>query len=258
MSGWVAGTAFAAALLLGMLVMLEVGRRTRRHRIERGKSGEPVPGAGAVEAAIFAILGLLVAFTFSSAGSRFDQRRALIIEEANDIGTAYLRLDLLPPEPRAALQEQFRQYVDARLAAYRAVPDLERVRIEVARSVALQGEIWTRAVAATREAPSPAGILLLPALNAMIDIATTRIAMTRMHPPIEIFLTMGVLALACALLAGYAMGASPTRSWLHTLGFAAIVALTVYVTVDLEFPRLGMITVEAFDEVLVDVRASMR
>jgi hypothetical protein len=92
----------------------------------------------------------------------------------------------------------------------------------------------------------------------MFDIATTRTASTQMHPPVVIFGLLAVLALACALLAGFSMGADPTRSWLHVVGFAAILALTIYVTVDLEFPRLGLIRIDYFDELLAEVRAAMR
>jgi hypothetical protein len=102
------------------------------------------------------------------------------------------------------------------------------------------------------------GMLLLPALNTMFDIAATRAAAFQMHPPPAIFGLLGFLALACALLAGFSMGADRSRSWLHVVGFAAIVALTIYVTMDLEYPRLGLIRVTDFDRLLVDVRATMR
>src|SRR5262249_8868795 len=84
-------------LLLGMLLFLEIGRRVaiRRLKKDTGTAGE---GVGAVDGAVFALLGLLLAFTFSGASSRFDTRRQLIVEETNDIGTAYLRIDLLPTD----------------------------------------------------------------------------------------------------------------------------------------------------------------
>jgi hypothetical protein len=79
---------------LGMLVLLETGRRLGVRRLAKDPEGAPA-GTGAVDAAVFALLGLLVAFTFSGAASRFEERRNLIVEETNDIGTAYLRLDLV-------------------------------------------------------------------------------------------------------------------------------------------------------------------
>ncbi len=104
----------AGGLFIALLAFLEVGRRIGRAARQEGKeAGNRL--AGAVDAAVYGLLGLLIAFTFSGAAARFEARRHLIIEEANDIGTAYLRLDMLPAEAQAALKEKFRQYVDSRL-----------------------------------------------------------------------------------------------------------------------------------------------
>jgi hypothetical protein len=109
---------FTSGLFLGMLLFMEIGRRVavRRMREDTGAAGE---GVGTVDGAVFAQLGLLIAFTFSGASSRFDTRRQLIVEETNDIGTAYLRLDLLPADLQPALRESFRRYLDARIEVYR-------------------------------------------------------------------------------------------------------------------------------------------
>jgi hypothetical protein len=199
----------------------------------------------------------LLAFTFSGAAARFDARRQLIVEEANAIGTAYLRLDVLPESARFALRGKFRRYVDTRLAVYRKLPDIAAAREEIAQANQLQTEMWNDAVAACRIERS-AAMLVLSALNAVIDIATTRTMATQMHPPMIIFGMLAGLALASALLAGYGMAAGQSRSWLHMVGFAAMMALAVYVTLDIEFPRFGLIRVDAFDQVLVDLRESMK
>ena len=247
------------ALFLGMLVLLETGRRIGNHRLASDAEGARA-GTGTVEGAVFALLGLLIAFTFSGATSRFDTRRDLIVQETNDIGTAYLRIDLLPASAQPALRDLFRRYVDSRLETYRKVPNMAAVKIELARSIALQGEIWTQAVAAGRleGAPPSATMLLLPALNEMIDITTTRTMAARMHPPLVIFAMLFGLALASALLAGYGMAGGKSRNWLHMIGFSAVMAVAVYVILDIEFPRLGLIHVDAFDQALVDLRASIQ
>src|SRR5258708_27393426 len=166
---------FALLLLIGMLLLLEIGRRygvRRRPKESEGERG----GLGTVEGAVFALFGLMVAFTFSGAATRFNEKRMLIAEEVNTIGTAYLRLDLVPQKAQAALQELFRRYVDSRLETYRKLPDMEAAKPAIAESKKLQEEIWTQAVAATLLPMShpDAGRLLLPALNNMIDITTTR------------------------------------------------------------------------------------
>jgi hypothetical protein len=243
----------AAGLLLAMFACLEIGHRLGRRRAAQDREGA---GAGVVDGAIFALLGLLIAFTFSGAASRFDQRRALIVEEANAIGTAYLRIDLVPAAAQVELRESFRRYLDARLAAYRAIPDLDKVNAELARAGRLQQEIWTKAVAAS--AGSPAAVLVLPALNQMIDITTTRTMAGQTHPPVIIFALLFGLALLSALLAGHGMGLANRRNWLHTATFALALAGAVYVIIDIEYPRVGLIRVDAFDAVLVELRESMK
>jgi hypothetical protein len=246
----------ASALVAGMLAMQEIGRRlgVRARRL----AGEAaVAGTGGVEGAVFALLGLLIAFTFSGAASRFDERRKLIVEEANAIGTAYLRLDLLPPAAQPDLRERFRRYLDTRLAAYRALPDMAKVKAELERAAGMQQEIWTKSLAAAAGS-QPATMLLLPALNEMFDITTTRTMAGQMHPPTIIFALLCGLALLSALLAGYAAAGAKARNWVHTTVFALTLAGAVYVILGIEFPRVGLIRVDAFDQVLVDLRQSMR
>ncbi len=216
-------------------------------------------GVGAAEAAVFGLLGLLIAFTFSGAASRFEDRRHLITAETNAIGTAYLRIDLLPADAQPELRELFRRYVDVRSATYRNVEDLTVTQAKLVEGAALQGNIWEKALIASRrpDASAQATMLLLPALNEMIDITTTRVMATRNHPPLVIFLLLGGLSLVGAMLVGYSTSPNKERSWFHTVVFAAFLSLTVYVIVDLEFPRVGVIRIDADDQILVELRESM-
>ena len=91
----------------------------------------------------------------------------------------------------------------------------------------------------------------------MIDISTTRLMSTRIHPPTIVYFMLGTVSLVAALLAGYGMASSKGRSWIHIVSFAAIIAATVFVILDLEYPRLGLIRVDAADEVLMELRRSM-
>jgi hypothetical protein len=242
-------------LWLGMLLFLEAGRRIgdRRRAADAGAAG----GTGAIEGAVFALFGLLVAFTFSSAASRFDARRELVVREANAIGTAYLRLDLLPAEAQPALRALFRAYLDSRLETYRLLSDIPAAEKELAHSVRLQGEIWARAVAASAQGQLSTPTLVLSALNEMFDIVTTRMMATRFHAPALVFALLFGLGLGCSFLAGYGMAGGRKRNWVHMIGFATITAISIYVILDMEYPRLGLIRVNAADRVLVELRQSM-
>jgi hypothetical protein len=248
------GVLLAIALFAILLLLLELGRRTGRRR----RAGDPErAGVAVVEGALFTLFGLLIAFTFSGAASRFDWHRQLLVEEANAIGTAYLRLDLLPAEAQPALRAKFREYVRARLDLYEAVPDSATARRALARATALHDEIWSLSIAGSRPEPATR-VVVLPALNAMFDIVTTRAVAAQTHPPGIILLLLVALALVSAVLVGEAMAVSPLRSWTHMGAFALMIALTVYVIVDLEYPRHGLIGLKQFDQVLVELLEKMR
>jgi len=247
-----------ACLFLGMLLFSEVGRRIGIASLARDPEGL-AKGTGAAEAAVFGLMGLIMAFTFSGAASRFEDRRHLITAEVNAIGTAYLRIDLLPGDSQPEMRGLFRRYADVRSVAYRNMEDQNATKAKLAEAEVLQKDIWTKALAACRqqEAPAQAAMLLLPALNEMIDITTTRAIATQNHPPLVVFLLLGALSLVGALLVGYDTSPNKDRSWLHMVVFAAIISLAVFVIVDLEFPRLGLIRIDAADQVLIELRKSM-
>jgi hypothetical protein len=245
------------ALLGTMLFCIEGGMRLRARHIRAAASD--TTGFAAVHGAAFALMGLMIAFTFSGAASRFDHRRDLIVEEANDIGTAYLRIELLPEAARGPLQTKFREYVDSRIETYRAGTDVARVAQSLQQAAELQGQIWQMARHAIDQAPSPpVAALIVPSLNDMFDIVTTRVAATQIHPPAIVWVMVGGLTIVCSFLVGYDLGGGVRRNWLHVLTFAVLFSLTLYVIIDMEYPRVGLIRVTAMDRMLEDVRDSMR
>lgn len=241
--------------ILGLFALLWLGLELGRYVARRHRAGGR-EGYGAVEGAVFALLGLLLAFTFSGAAGRFDARRQLIINEANAVGTAYLRLDLLPAASGAQLRQLFGQYLDARMAEYRRLATLQNAAAENARVEALEGAIWAQALAGCKTAEiAQAPQLVLPALNEMFDLREARMAAVHTHLPGVIVVLLVILEFLSALIAGYGMAGR--RSWLHMLSFAAILAITTYIIIDYEFPRFGLIRVDAFDQELVELRAGM-
>jgi hypothetical protein len=253
---WMLAPLVWLVLLGGMLLSMEAGMRVRARHLRAAQSDST--GFAGIHGAVFALMGLVIAFTFSGAASRFDHRRDLTVEEANDIGTAYLRIQLLPEAARGPLQDKFREYVDARLQTYRVGTDVVRVSQLLQQTAQYQGQIWKMAADAIGHAQTPpVAALIIPSLNAMFDIVTTRTAATQMHPPAVVWVMLGGLALVCSLLVGYDLG-GVRRSWLHLLTFALLFSLTLYVIIDMEYPRVGLIRVTAMDRLLQDVRDSMR
>jgi hypothetical protein len=248
----------AMGLFLGMLALIEFGRRIGIAKLARDPDGLS-KGIGASEGAIFGLLGLVIAFTFSGAAARFEARRQLITEEVNDIGTAYLRIEVVPEEARPELKKLFRQYLDLRIATYTNVDDPTEVDQKIAETAALQNIIWMKAVEACRR-PDIIGrpeAILLPALNQMFDIVTTRKAATMSHPPPAIYMLLGALSLVGSLLIGYGSSTNKHRARLHAFVFAAITSLSIFMIIDLEFPRMGFIRIDSADQLMVDLRRSI-
>lgn len=254
---WIAAIS-ALGLFAGMLAFCEIGRRIGKAKLAHDPGGL-AKGIGAAEGVVFGLLGLLIAFTFSGAASRFEDRRHLISEEANAIGTAYLRLDLLAAKDQPELRQLFRRYVEVRSTAYQSMEDETKTQANLSEGTALQASIWSKALLLSRstEAAPQAPMLLLPALNDMIDITTTRATATQNHPPVIVYGLLVALGLIGALLVGYSMSENKGRSWLHVMAFSAIMSLTVYVIIDLEYPRMGLIRVDSADQVLLDLRKGM-
>jgi hypothetical protein len=249
---------FLPGLFVCVLLFVWLGRWIGGHRTREETERERV-GLVTVETSIYALLGLMIAFSFSGATSRFDTRRAQTVQEANAIGTAYLRLDLLPAAQQPALRQKFRSYTEERMAVYRALPDIDTSNAHAARATALQGEIWEDSIAALRNAPERSSLLLVPALNDMIDITTTRAIALRTHTPPIILAALVVLTLICSLLVGYGLaGGKPFATNLHMMGFALMVTVTIYVILDLDHPRAGLIRLDYVDQALMEVRAGMK
>jgi hypothetical protein len=207
---------------------------------------------------VHALLALLIGFTFNGAASRFDARRQLVIQVVNSTGTAWQRIGSLPAEVQEPVRMDFRRYVDAVIK-----PDVEltsKSSIFGGSPVILstQDSLWARAL---RECLVPPGerarMLLLPSLNEMFGAVEQERLARLVHPPSIIFIMLGLTALAGALLVGYGSATSPRRSWIHSIGVAATIAMITFVMFELEYPRLGMIRVDAMDRALVELRATM-
>ena len=250
---------FIAALLFPLtLIFLEIGRRFGRKRLAEDPEGARA-GASAVEGAVFALFGLLIAFTFTGAASRFEARRNMIVEHTNAIGTAWLRLDLLPAEVQLALRQDFRLYVDGIIKIHQQIGDVPAVEKTLAHLGKLQDKIWKLAeTAVSRDSRPQVATLVLPALNEMFDLTASRIAAARFHVSMAVIWFLILLSMIASLLVGYAMASAQRRNWLHMILFALLISLTLYVIFDFEYPRYGIIRLDKADQIYFELRQTMQ
>lgn len=235
-------------LFLSVLLAVEIGRDYGWRRGDRLKADSP--GANALSAAIFALMGLFMAFSFSGAASRYDARRQLIINEINTATTVSARVSLAPAATQPAMRATLSRYIAARMEADH--PDGSSTRFVKALRKAndIQAELWQQAVAASQRPDAGEGVveLLLPSINAMNEAALSLAYMSLMHPPPIIHYMLIILAWAAAFLAGIGLSIHNRRSWVHAISFAAIVTAVIFITIDLEYPRAGFIRTDGFEK----------
>ena len=255
----------AAVFFVGSLLLLHLGRSLGLKYRERG-SIDAAAGHATVEGSIFGLMGLLLAFTISGALQRFDDRQQLVLQETNAAATAYDRLGVLGGQSAQDLRRKLRDYVLARVELYRTPHDFKLWQraedfsdAQEQAIVSRKGELWNAAVAACPNADfRPACSLALPALNTLFDVARLRAGASEKHPPQVIYFMLFGLGLGCSLLAGFGMASASARSPVHMVLFAGTLTMALYIVTDMEYPRLGLIRIEAFDHFLADVYEKMQ
>lgn len=242
---WLLVPTLAALLWLA----LESGYRCGRYR-QRHNPTEQAATVGAIVASILGLLALMLGFTFSFAASRFDAKREAAIEEANAIGTTFLRTRFLPPEQRTPSALALREYVDVRLQGV----ERKDVLAAIARSEAIQDSLWKEATTAGNNNPTSETIsLYVDSLNELIDVHAKRVqAGVRSRIPIVMWfglISISVMSLAAVgYLAGLStMCRSPVMAVL-ILSFTVVLALIA----DLDRSQEGLLRVS--QQSLLDVQ----
>ena len=239
--------------LIGIFVAVEVGYQLGQWRNRRSTHEKEAPVGGMV-AAELGLLAFLLAITFSIAASRFDTRRQVLLDEANAIGTCYLRADMLPTENGKPVRAYLREYVDVRLAGAREPDSLAGA---IARSEQLHTLLWAQAAAAAAEDPRSVQTgLFVESLNDVIDLHATRVqaAVRTRLPPTIWFVLFGVAALSF-LAMGYHHGLSSAGRTPAVVALALGFAVVIWMTVDLDRPHQG--TLRVSQQTLIDLQKSM-
>ena len=227
------------ALIAALEVGYRLGRRARANMDDTAKSQ-----SGTIEGAVIGVLALLLAFTLSMSISRYDLRRELVLNEANAIGTTYLRAKLLPAPYPAQAASLLRQYVANRLEFYNAGIDDARLQADNEQAAQLQNQLWSIAVAAsTQDNRSLSTSLFVQALNDVIDLQAARLAATRNIVPETVVLLLLAVAIAMAAIVGYNSGVSNRRHVFAGAMLIVLITLIVWILIDLDRPARGLILV---------------
>ncbi len=247
-------------ILLGSIILFlsvteagfRLGRRVRAQFSDSARSE-----IGTIQGAMLGMLALLLGFTFSMALSRFEVRKQLVLEEANAIGTTYLRAQLLPEPPRREISQLLRHYVDKRLDFYEARNDREKLHRATIAAEKMHENLWLQATALGEKDPrSITSGMFIQSLNEVIDLHSKRLTALENHVPEIILLLLYFVGVVAMGLIGYGCGLGERRSFLVTTMAATLIAVVMMVIIDLDRPRRGLIKVS--QQRLLDLKGSLK
>ncbi|MCR6638551.1 MAG: hypothetical protein NVV82_06040 [Sporocytophaga sp.] len=204
---------------------------------------------------LISLLGLMIAFTFAMAVSRFDDGRTLLAEETDAIETAYYRCDLVPVPIRMKLHKALREYIDVRLLFYQ--PDLDESKVwEVNKHTRkLQNELWSYTPDITKELPDYLEAVVIDSLNKLIDASNRRYIAMENHVPEPIFFLLFLISVLSNVAVGYSCGIASDRHIFFTILFSLCICAILLVVMDLDRPRRGLILVS--QESLVELKKAI-
>lgn len=201
----------------------------------------PAGDSGGVQGAVLGLLGLLLGFTFAMAVGRYDTRQALAVDEANSIGTTWLRTDFLPEPAREEVRTLLRQYTELKLQAAATrdrTPEMEKLRSEIA---GIQQSLWKAAGVLANERPSPISATFITTLNETIDFDSSAVAATRNRVPGAVWLLLLVVASSGAWVSGYGCGLAGLRSTFGQIIFPILIGVVITLISDIDRPQMGLI-----------------
>lgn len=244
----------ASGLVLAMLLSLEFGFRLGRRK--KLIAAESLTQANAVLVSMLSLLALLLAFTYSAALQRYDDRSEAVVFEANAIGTTYLRARLLPGGGDE-VQSLLRQYLDVRIQEGRVdIDSPESLESLLQRGKQIEAELWSHAVrAAELDNSVVSSGLFIQTLNELIDSAATRNAVQKRHVPEIILILMFATFVMTTATLGYASGIAGHRATVASFVLVILIALVFYQIIDLDRPRRGAIQVS--QESLISLQRSI-
>ena len=241
------------ALFVVMLATTMVGHFLALTRAKRNP--ELVSeGIGSLEGALLGLVALMLAFTFNMSASRYDERREIVTEEANIIGTAILRADLYPDSIREQFRKDFKQYVELRIQYHQSRPDVTDLQNILKDGSAVSDRLWDRATALSSDQHyQVASMQMIPALNEMIDIVSVRFAAGIAKVPQSILWFLFLLCAVASFVVGYGKKGKHL-DWIVVTGFLLMTSITVLLILDLDRPRRGLITMDYANERIVELR----
>ncbi len=230
----------AGILFAGIIIFHIFGVQVIRYQ-KKINPEHTTSGIGPFEGALLGLLSLMLAFTFNKSASNYDSRKALLVQEANDIGTALFRTDLYPDSIRQEFRTDFKKYINARIDYYKAGNDENKIQAALKNAEIISQSIWLRAsIISQQSAVQNSSIQMIPAVNYMIDTMSKREASRISRVPESILWLLFLLTITGSFIVGYASNAKKIN-WIIIFLYSLMTVMTIYLILDLDRPRQGLI-----------------
>jgi hypothetical protein len=240
-------------LFFGMIVMVILGRSAGK--MWNKDESEPKGGVNSLFGGLFALSGLILAFTFGMSGTRLEKVRDVIESEANDIGTAILRSDLYADSVRDDFRKDFKDYLEAVIAFYDNAANLDLLHKAKEDAGRAAQRLWARAA---EQSKLPNMLIpsnqMIPSLNSMFDVAQSREIILKSRVPDLVVYMLFISVLATCFIGGFTSGSLHPKEWIIVAGFAIVTVMVVYTTIDLSRPLRGMIKDDAGKRAIIELR----
>jgi len=217
-----------------VIVSIELGHRAG-NLLQRRKKNEKGPMVSVISSSILGLLAFILAFTFGTVSDRFDARKSLVREEANQIGTLWLRTDFISEPERSETRKLIRDYLALRIDLNESLDD-EHVQKAMAESVTIQQQLWTMAIRHSQtDLRSDIGALYFESLNKLIDIENLRIAVAyKAHLPRGLWISLFILLVFGMLCIGYYAAITESTRNFATLILAFSFSLVIFMISNLD------------------------
>lgn len=231
-------------LFIGIIIFNELGFKIGQY-VQARKDSEVKTLTGSIQASILGLLALLLGFTFSMSMQRFDNRSMALIDEANAIGTAILRVQLLPEQFQPEAKSLFQEYLDLRVKIGRIdLTEVEKRNSDNEKIINLQNQLWSLAVSAAEFDPRPVTTgAFINSLNEVIDSQGKRNALLQMQVPEIVLILLFFVFISSGGIMGYSAGLSGKRILAPIVLVSLLLTLIVFIIIDLDRPKRGVITV---------------
>ena len=246
-------TILCGVLFLTMILALYAGRKfaLKKLNLESDK-------IGAVSGSLLGLFAFILGFTYSMSNQRYDTRRDMIIQEANEIGTAVLRADVFPDSVRIPLRADFRKYVEARILYYESKTDYDKMEKAMSDAKMHGASIWNRVAEFNKKSPNAATAMAMASVNSMLDAETERFYKSIARVPDTIIALLFLLGIVTSFFFGCQFKTYKGADWVLPVIMQLMLVVVIYITLDMDRPRRGTINLDDTHRIMTDLRSSFQ